>query len=385
VDVRPLDDPAARPPPALQDGAIEAAPRRGRILGIDVARAAAIIGMVMVHVGPVRIEDPTLGEQAYALVHGRASVLFVLLAGVGVSLLAGNRGAARLRGAWARLCWNALLLLPLGLVLQNLDHGVRVILQYYAVYFLVAGIAMHLGDRLLLGVALAATVLSPALTLALFRWRPSAFDTSSTSWGDPLLLVARQLLVTGSYPVLVWGAPLLFGVWLGRRGLATRAVRWRMLGGGAVLAVVASLASTALVGWLGEPVDDGSWLLLATDDPHSEMPLWVLGSTGSATAVLGGALLLAERLPRLTWPLAAFGQLAFTVYVGHLLVLDAAVDLLRRDAVGPAALSVARFAIITVLACALWRWLLPRGPLEALLRLPWTLRRRSQQRGTASG
>ncbi len=53
------------------------------------------------------------------------------------------------------------------------------------------------------------------------------------------------------------------------------------------------------------------------------MPLWMLGSIGSSCAVLGGMLLLADWLPRATWPLAATGQLALTVYVGHLLLLAA--------------------------------------------------------------
>jgi uncharacterized membrane protein len=62
-----------------------------RISGIDVARALAIVGMVMVHVGPQDAGKPGIAAQAYRLSHGRASILFVVLAGIGVSLLAGDR------------------------------------------------------------------------------------------------------------------------------------------------------------------------------------------------------------------------------------------------------------------------------------------------------
>jgi uncharacterized membrane protein YeiB len=101
------------------------------------------------------------------------------------------------------------------------------------------------------------------------------------------------------------------------------------------------------------------------------MPLWMLGSIGSACAVLGGMLLLAERLPRVTWPLVATGQVALTVYVGHLLLLDTFPELLKRGTVPEAALSVGVFMLLAVAASTLWRAVLPRGPLEATLAAPW--------------
>jgi uncharacterized membrane protein YeiB len=101
------------------------------------------------------------------------------------------------------------------------------------------------------------------------------------------------------------------------------------------------------------------------------MPLWMLGSIGSACAVLGGMLLLTDRLPRATWPLAATGQLALTVYVGHLLLLAALPELLKREAVTEAFLTVGVFVLLTAAVCTLWRAVLPRGPLEAAFSAPW--------------
>jgi hypothetical protein len=86
--------------------------------------------------------------------------------------------------------------------------------------------------------------------------------------------------------------------------------------------VAAALAAYGLAAAFGETFEEPGeprFADLLTDEPHSQMPLWLLGSIGSACAVLGGMLLLADRLPRATWPLAVTGQLALTVfYVGHL-------------------------------------------------------------------
>jgi uncharacterized membrane protein YeiB len=151
-------------------------------------------------------------------------------------------------------------------------------------------------------------------------------------------------------------------------------VRWWLLVLGLALAVAAALAadglSTAFGGISGEPGESGFAALL-TDQPHRQMPLWMLGSIGSSCAVLGGMLLLADRLPRTTWPLVATGQLALTVYVGHLLLLAALPDLLKREEVAEAFVTVGVFVLLTVATCTLWRAVLPRGPLEAAFATPW--------------
>lgn len=51
-----------------------------RLLGIDVARAVALIGMLMVHFGPEG--DTDLLGRLYALPYGRASIPFVLVTGI---------------------------------------------------------------------------------------------------------------------------------------------------------------------------------------------------------------------------------------------------------------------------------------------------------------
>lgn len=341
------------------------------MLGIDAARAVAIIGMVMVHVGPTDTIEPGLASRVYGVSHGRASILFAVLAGIGVSLLAGDRSPERLRSVTLRLAWRTLVLLPLGLVLQELGHGVLVILQYYAVYYVVAAFAARMADRVLLALAVLWTVVGPLLYVGIQVWRPSwAAAAGAATASDPPSQIVRDLLLTGSYPVLTWSAPILFGVWLGRRDLrrpATQAVL--------VVAGTAVGGAAALVARLAGPGGSTGWGQLVLAEAHSQMPLWIAGATGVAAAVLGACLLLASAAPRVTWPFAAMGQLAFTVYVVHLLVLAVAPDLLGRDTVGAASTSVLRFTIATVALCSAWRLLLPRGPLEVLLRLPWSVRR----------
>ncbi len=358
-------------------------PRR-RLLGIDAARAIAVEGMVMVHFGPTPAPDTALGN-LYGLSHGRASVLFVLLAGVGVALLVSDRSGDRsperspalVRG---RLVLRGALLLPLGLWLEGFDHGALVILHYYALYFLFMALVLTVPDRWLLVGGAAVLVGGPLLYLWGQTLAPELFVRGDTaSLDDPVVKIVDDLLLTGAYPLAIWATPLLVGMWIGRRDLAAAPTRWWLLVFGLAVAVASAVAAALATDGLaatfafGGPPDEqpGEFADFLTDRPHSQMPLWMTGAVGSACAVLGGMLLLAERLQRVTWPLVATGQMALTVYVGHLLLLAAYPELLTREEVPAAFLTVGVFMLLALAACTLWRAVLPRGPLEAALSAPW--------------
>jgi uncharacterized membrane protein len=93
-----------------------------RVVGVDVARGLALIGMMATHAfGSVEDnDDPTL---AHLVAGGRAATTFVLVAGVSLAFLSGGRtpvhGRERL-GASAGLAVRALLIGVLGLALGYL-------------------------------------------------------------------------------------------------------------------------------------------------------------------------------------------------------------------------------------------------------------------------
>lgn len=359
---------APRPQPAGSAPApAEPAVTSARITGIDLARSLAIFGMFAVHVGPTEAEGWLGG--LYAVAHGRASMLFMVIAGVGVSLLAASPRISR-RRARGFLLWRAALLLPLGLALQELDHGAAVILQVYAVLFLVAIPALRLPDRGVLGLAGAVATLGSAGFLWGSLSAPDVFDRGPVAWSDPAADILHGLVLSGPYPLITWLAPFLFGLWLGRRDLRSPVVRRRLLVVGTAVAVAVTVISRGLRAALGLGDEPTGWSQLALDTAHSQMPLWLIGSTAIAAVVLGVSLHLADAAPRLARPLVHTGQLALTAYVGHLLALHAAPGLLTADRVGPALVILLAFVAVSVVVATLWRAVLPRGPLEAVLHLP---------------
>ena len=335
----------------------------------------------MVHVGPVRSAGGGIVGDIYRLPHGRASILFVVVAGVGVSLLA-SRPGARDRETGARLLWRAALLLPLGLALQELDTGVAVILQYYALYFVIALATLRVSSRGLLGLIALMSGVGPLLVLVARRLEPEWFG-AIPAWSEPWA-VGRDLLVSGTYPAAVWVVPLLIGVLVGRLELSSPRLAGQLVLAGSLLAAAAYGVRSGVEGLAGAAPGRADWWQLALIEPHNEMPLWVLSSSGVAVAAVGCAVLVASAARRLSWPVVALGQLALSVYVAHLLVLWQRPEWLRSDLFPEAWERVGIFLVVAVALALIWRARFRRGPLEATFAAPWTLIERRRRGGTSA-
>lgn len=281
----------------------------GRLVGLDVARCLALLGMVATHVLPGTDPDGALTTTQW-LAGGRASALFAVLLGVSLALVSGgsrpHRGRLLARDA-AGLVVRAVLVAGLGLLLGMLETGVAVILTYYAVVIMLALPFLALGARSLLGLAVAWAVLSPVVSQILRpELPPRQFESPAPEQlAEPGRLLA-ELLFTGYYPAFCWLAYALLGMGLGRLDLRPVGTALRVALVGLIVAVTATLASwvvSAAVGFTGAdlaaveggmfgqtPV--GEWRWLAVVAPHSTTPFDLVQTGGSAMLVTGSCLLL---------------------------------------------------------------------------------------------
>ncbi|SNS62264.1 Uncharacterized membrane protein YeiB [Geodermatophilus saharensis] len=346
---------------------------RGRLRGVDLARGIAVLGMFAAHLGDTGELgwDPATWR---AVVDGRSSILFATLAGVSVALLSGGRtpaSGAELARARTRVLVRAAWVFAVGGVLELLDTFVAIVLGVYAVLFVLALPFLRWSPARLLSAAAVVALVGPPLALAVGR-----YATERGEEGNAFAF----LLFTGYYPAAVWLAFVLAGLAVGRLDLGAARVRAGLLAGGtaaAVLGYAGGLLSTRALApgqrlagiedGFGVPGDwDPAWL--AGAQPHSATTFEVVGSGGVAVAVIGLCLVLADLLPRLTWPLASVGALALSVYTAQIVAI-AVLDVGYGQSWG----QWARFSLTAVLLASVWRWQLGRGPLERLL--TWSSRR----------
>lgn len=336
-----------------------------RLTGVDVARAVALIGMVTVHFGPGRDVGAGPAAFVYHSFHGKASVLFALVAGVGVGLMVRRDPSLVVR---VRMLYRAAWLVPLGLALQELEHPVAVILQYYGIYFL--GVIPFIGRhrRVLLPGACVTLLIGSAAVLWALVAHP---DWMVRMGGQAPLDPFGDLVLGGYYPAVTWVPVVVFGMWLAQVDLHSPRTRVVMVAGGAAALAVTRWAGVAAGHAFDLDVSRGSWGWAVSVAGHSEMPLAVIGAVGFATAIIGASLALADVVPALVHPLAALGRLALTVYVGHLVVYAMVPDLFPASTVPQGIRHVLWFGVAMAVFSTLWLWRLPRGPLEAVVRWPW--------------
>lgn len=380
----------------------------GRLVGVDLARALAVFGMYIVHVGPMLSTTSGVGSWIRYMADGHSSVLFATLAGFSLMLIAGRKepktGLAG-RKAKARIAIRAVVLLAFGTLLAKL-YGDVIIIGFYGVYFLVAMMFLKLSAKTLAITAAALAVVGPQLAFLMRPLLSGSFQQAVDKY-DPLEKLSGvgviDLLFTGFYPTIPWIAFVVAGMALGRVDLSAPANQRRLAALGAGLTAVAYGLSLLLAGkgalrsmaedgsssgswsgsgsgsWSGSSkpsMDSGSFDYqpsvreLFVAGPHSGTTFDIIGSVGIAILVIVGATFLMDRLPRLRrlmTPIVAVGTMSLTAYVGHFVVMSSLS--LPGGGVRGSWVPVLTLILGAIVFAAIWSRFFKRGPLEYLLNL----------------
>jgi len=342
----------------------------GRIEGLDVARALAIVAMVLINFQVFLLTYPDgqtdlVERWLMHLPSGRSSALFVTLAGAGVSLMARSDDRRAVRNT---LLKRALFLLVVG-SLHILVFWID-ILHFYAFYIAFAALVfVRFSDRELLAGAVAIALfgaLVGAATTGLWPDREPEWDFTAQG-------MFLDLTVTGVHPLFPWLSFICVGLWIGRRDLRDPGLRRRMMLGGALVAILTELLSSglsALAVHLAWPAELTSLLGTA----WSPDPLYVLAASGTSVLAIGACQEVVARwggrLP--VRMLVAAGQLSFTLYLLHSLAgtgIPRWAMYLQDQLEWPVVLGYwAGFCALSILFAWLWRRRLRRGPIEWIMR-----------------
>ncbi len=373
--------------------------RPPRILGLDIARGLAILGMAGAHVGetePFEWLDPATWTD---LVHGRSSILFAVLAGISIALMTGRSALPdreRIPSIRLNLIGRGAVIFVIGLALEMLNTPIAVILTLYGLLYVAVIPFLRWRPWQLLTAAAVLALLGPSLLAFL-----NAVMLNPYGSGIGFVLY-------GTYPITVWMALVLAGMALGRlhvERLRTAAVA---LGIGFVLVVVgyglggvgqaagltgafstgssggefssnsssiidggSGSIGTSLSGWEGYPqalteTDPLRAVLTAVFavDPHSGGTAEILGSGGFAVVVIALCLLLSRPLRWVLLPLGALGSMPLTAYSAHvvsIVVVGGPGAFFSSNAFWAAT------AIGLILVTTLWSMFFGRGPLERLV------------------
>jgi len=348
-----------------------------RLVGPDVVRAIALIGVVLMNYHGYLIIDG--GERSTNFwgrffnpssgpLSTRFAATFVLTAGVGVSLLTrrtvGNPAAIAAK-RWT-LIRRGLLLYGFGLIFYDIWPGS--ILPYYGAMFVVAAALFTLATPIIIAVGTGA-----ALAGAGIAWwgTERTMDGRAPTWlynppnGSPRGLVF-DMFVNQTHPLFPWLAFFCAGIALGR---VLRTDWWRpvALGLGFTLFGVATLVSGSLEGRTQLTT------VLSSTDPYDRGLLYVASALGTALIAFTAIYSVANRFrwSSIVRLLARAGQMTLTIYIAHALLFNYIVhwhSWVRPSGLDLALTFTAIFWIIAIAAASLWQRRFHIGPAEWVYR-----------------
>ena len=353
-----------------------------RIIGYDLARAVALLGMLLVNFSVLLgngSSDPTWLDHFIEMIRGRAAATFVVLAGVGLSLMTQSVYLSKDRAAISvkrlTLLKRSLFLLVIGLFNFAISP-ISDILHFYAVYIAIGACLLTLSNRSLAVLASATIAVRPLVMTSFDFVKNWNFNTVADTGIGSLLGIIGHFLFNGCFPVIPWMAFVMVGMWIGRRDLSDRSFRKKLLltGAGAVT-IAESLSRVGM--YLSSSAQHGlgaeNLLPLFQIVSWDSIPLFMISAMGTALGVISLSTILADKYGNSRWimPHIAAGQVTLSLYVAHIIVSTLflkAVETLEMELVFFPLWGTMVFYTGAVLFAYYWMRRFGKGPLELLMR-----------------
>jgi uncharacterized protein len=353
-----------------------------RIVGYDLARAVALLGMLLVNfsvlLGSGR-SGPIWLDYLIEMIQGRAAATFVVLAGVGLSLLTKDvylsKDRAAINAKRLTLLKRSLFLLVIGLF-NFVISPISDILHFYAVYIAIGACLLTLPTRSLVVLALATITARPLIMTRYDFIKSWDFNTVSDIGICKVSGVLGHFLFNGCFPVIPWMALVVIGMWLGRRDLSDRSLRKQLLLSGiGALTIAESLSRVGM--YLSSSAQHGpvleKLLLLFQIVSWDPIPLFMMSSMGTALVVISLSTILADKYSSARWikPHIAAGQVTLSLYVAHIIVGTLFLKVIETLEVEPLYFPVwgtLMFYTSALFFSYYWTKRFRKGPLELIMR-----------------
>ncbi|MFD3445621.1 DUF418 domain-containing protein [Microbacteriaceae bacterium 4G12] len=349
-----------------------------RITGFDFARALAILGMVIVN---YKLSMGADGKGATWIIYftglfeGRASAIFVILAGIGISLMTKKARVTNdpilIKESKQTIWKRAFFLLLLGISLYIIGWNAD-ILHYYAFYMFLSSFYIVASNTTLLysfiGILTTAQIFQ--LIFDYTKGWNASFHEYQSFWTLEGFL--RNLLFNGFHPIFPWFCFLLLGLWLGRLDFTRTDIRKKLLWYSSFTFIILESLSFFLIKTMSPFLGREISTYFFSTKPMPPNIFYILSSSSTAIIVIILCVYFTEIFAKniMTKSLILTGQMALTHYIGHVLFLFvlAVVKLLENQTLFISLMWSVLFFICAIFLSYMWKSQFKRGPVELLMR-----------------
>jgi uncharacterized protein len=351
-----------------------------RIIGVDIARALAVIGMIIVNFKIVFGEEGSeLAEFFTGLLEGKAAATFVVLAGVGIALMSNsaikNKHDQKVKKIQIGLVKKSIFLFVVGL--SYIPIWIADILHFYGIYIIVTLLLLKSSKKTIFTTSLILIFIYPLL---MFLWN---YDTSwnfeTFEYADFWSITGffRNLFYNGFHPVIPWAAFMLAGLWFGKQDLHNNKFIKKSILVSICVFIITLLISKVLITVLSEGNQTNLFELkqVLGTSPMPPLPIYMISGSSIAIFIISLSIFIAKKFEKniLIIALNKTGQLALTFYVAHVIIGMGIIETINPEKMGNysiefSVLYALVFSILCIIFAMIWTKYKKNGPLEWVMR-----------------
>tara|TARA_B100000809_G_scaffold261450_1_gene310385 strand:+ start:21922 stop:23001 length:1080 start_codon:yes stop_codon:yes gene_type:complete len=349
-----------------------------RILGYDFARGLAVIGMIFVNFKTVMVaETDAYLYQLVALLSGKAAALFVVLAGVGMTLMykSAKNDVNKIRKIKITLLKRAAFLFVVGLSYYAIWPGD--ILHYYGLYISMGLLFLSVSRKWLQTIIF--LFISAYSTFMLFFKYEAGWDWNTLEYTDFFTINGffRNFFLNGFHPFFPWFAFLLIGIWIGRINFNEPKIRNRVALFSLTVFVVFKSISIFLLDTLSQlaPIEKSELTYLLGTTPMPPLFFYMITASSFAVFIISVSIYISAKLSHTLFikQMVSTGQLALSNYFFHVVLGMLALKLFFKKLESTFSIEFAVvyaivFSVVILFFSHIWRMNFKQGPLEYVMR-----------------
>lgn len=351
-----------------------------RIIGIDVARALAVFGMIVVNFKVVFGDVGLNWVQSFAsFFDGKAAATFVVLAGVGLALMTNtaikNNDQVKLKIVRNRILKRALFLFIIGI--SYISIWPADILHFYGVYMAIIILLLTSRQTTIVISAISLIVVFPILMILWNYETGWNFETLDYQGFWTIKGFIRNLFFNGFHPVIPWAAFMLFGYWYGKQDLHNDKFVKKTCWISAIVFISIQVVSFISISILseGNPEVAKELTEIIGTNPMPPLPMYMLNGIAVAFSIISACIIIAKRFENsfIIDALNKTGQLALTFYVAHVIIGMGIIEIIAPNKMTKYSIEFSViyalvFSAFCVIFAVIWRKYKKSGPLEWVMR-----------------